>query len=213
MRNTNDPIPTKQRILNCAASLFAAKGYTETSIRELASAAGLQGSSIYNHFRNKIEILNYMLDDYVKFNSGAFIDETARLTLEDNPTADGILACLQIKFPEGLEDYYFKVLSMVLQEQHRNPVVSNHMQDIIRRSELRFNVIMDALKDLNIIRRDVDPDFWMKMTSSLLYTFSNRAVLGNGDRSPNYTGMMMADLLKGLFGLMLKECGVGAQSA
>jgi AcrR family transcriptional regulator len=209
MSNNKNATPTKQRILNCAAGLFAAKGFTESSIRELAAAAGLQGSSIYNHFKNKLEILEYMLEDYEQYNSGVFVNETARTILEANPTTEGIMSCLQVKFPEGLADYYFKVLSMILQEQHRNPVVSRHIrEDIIEIAEVRVGVIIDILKDMSIIRRDADPDFWKKATSSIFYAFSNRAVLGNGDSSPNYSGLSMVDLLRRLFDLMFKECAV-----
>jgi AcrR family transcriptional regulator len=205
--------PTKQKILNCAASLFAEKGYTETSIRELAATAGLQGSSIYNHFKNKIAILDFMLEDYEIFNSGLFSDKTVRATLYNNPTTDGILLCLQTRFPEGMEDYYFKVLSMVLQEQHRNPVVKSHIQEIILVAERRFGMIMSILKDVNVIRRDADPDFWSKMVSSIFYTFANRAVLGIGDDSPGFSGMNMVALLRRVCDMMFMEHGAANTGA
>ena len=47
---------TKQRILRSAIDLFAKKGYTETSIRELAAAVGVKEASIYNHFLSKNSI-------------------------------------------------------------------------------------------------------------------------------------------------------------
>lgn len=205
MRNEKELTPTKQKILDCAASLFAEKGYTETSIRELAAAAGLQGSSIYNHFENKIDILNYMLGDYDIFNSGVFVDMSAREALEKDPTTDGIMTCLQTKFPEGMEDYYFKVLSMILQEQHRNPVVKKFIQEMILIAEERLEVIMNILKDLGVIRRDASPDFWAKILSSVFYTYSSRSVLGIGDFSSGYAGMKMVDLIRRICDMMFNE--------
>ena len=203
-----DAPTTKQRILNSAATLFATKGYTETSIRELAAATGLQGSSIYNHFISKSAILEYMLDDYVKANSGAFSYESTRKNLEANPSIDGILECLQLTFAGERADYYFKVLCMILQEQHRNTLVNDYIRGNIRQAEDHTDIIITVLKDLNMIKRDTDPDFWKKIVSSLFYTFSNRAVLGNGDSSPGFSGMGMVDLLRNLFDKMLLLCGV-----
>jgi AcrR family transcriptional regulator len=202
-------IPTRQRILNSAAALFATKGYTETSIRELATAAGLQGSSIYNHFQSKNAILEYMLDDYVQVNSGAFFGKSAHPILVENPTTEGILSCLQLSFPSGMVDYYLKVLSMLLQEQHRNPIVREFMQGNIFQHEKNTKTIIDILKELRVIRHDIDPDYWMKLVSCIFYTFSNRSVMGIGDASQDYAGMGMIELLKNVFDRMFKECGTG----
>lgn len=47
----------KQRILEAAARLFRDKGYSATSMRDLASAVDLKASSLYNHIASKEEIL------------------------------------------------------------------------------------------------------------------------------------------------------------
>lgn len=55
---------TKDIILDIAIELFAEKGYSRVSIREIASAVGIKGSSIYNHFKSKEEIMETMLSLY-----------------------------------------------------------------------------------------------------------------------------------------------------
>ncbi len=47
----------KQRILEAAARLFRDKGYSATSMRDLAGAVNLKASSLYNHISSKEEIL------------------------------------------------------------------------------------------------------------------------------------------------------------
>ena len=199
---------TKRRILESAAALFATKGFTETSIRELAASAGLKGSSIYNHFASKTAILEYMLDDYVEGNAGVFVEKTVRQTLRANPTVDGILSCLNLYFKSSRAKYFFNVLSMILQEQHRNTLVNEYVRGDIETSERNTRTIMEILKETGVIRQDADPDYWMKLVSCIFYTYSNRAVLGNGDSSPGYTGMNMENMLRRIFEDMLKECGV-----
>lgn len=206
--NAMDTVSTKQKIINNAAALFAAKGFTETSIRELAAASGLQGSSIYNHFQSKNAILEYLLYDYAQINSGAFTYETALPILEDNPTIEGALSCLQLCFPDEKADYYFNVLSMTLQEQHRNPIVREFIKTNYIDHELHTKTIIDVLKDLKVIEKDAEPDFWAKLVSSIFYAYSSRSVLGIGDRSQGYEGMDMTALLAQVFTLMFEKCGI-----
>ena len=50
-------ISKKQMIMEAAARLFRDRGYTATSMRDLAKAVHLQASSLYNHIKSKQEIL------------------------------------------------------------------------------------------------------------------------------------------------------------
>ena len=197
---------TKQRILECAANLFAEKGFTETTIRELTKAVGLKNpASMYHHFESKNAVLEFMLDDYALNNTDVFENRNIAAILKENPTVDGIMACLQTSFPSGKVDYYLKVLCVMLQEQLRNPIVRKHMSEqVILRSEVNSGKIIVMLKELGIIRQDVEPDYWTKVVSSLFYSFATRMMLGIGDNSPGFIGMGMEDLLRETFGLMLE---------
>src|SRR5699024_12001282 len=46
-----------------ALSLFSVHGYDAVTIRQIASAVGIKESSIYNHFTNKQDILNKIIDE------------------------------------------------------------------------------------------------------------------------------------------------------
>jgi TetR/AcrR family transcriptional regulator, cholesterol catabolism regulator len=48
---------TRVQILNAAIELFGSKGFAATSMKDLASAAGVQAPAIYNHFPSKERIL------------------------------------------------------------------------------------------------------------------------------------------------------------
>ena len=53
---------TQERILSSAAELFARKGYENASLHEIAGAAGIRESSVYNHFGGKAAILSRLLE-------------------------------------------------------------------------------------------------------------------------------------------------------
>jgi AcrR family transcriptional regulator len=199
---------TKQKILICAANLFALNGYTETSIRELAEFVGLNGASIYSHFSSKKAILENILEDYLEQVWGNNNDKPFFSHLQENPTPDGIVSLMRLSFPDDKKDYYQKVLSVILQEQHRNPDIRKYVVENFINNELFIKKVFDTLKELNVIRRDVDPDIWMKIASSLLYSFANRMVLGIGDDSPEYSGKGMIDLLRDMYDVMFRVCGV-----
>jgi AcrR family transcriptional regulator len=48
-----------------AASLFDEKGYLETSLKDISTAAKLSKGGIYHYFSNKHEILFFVLDNYM----------------------------------------------------------------------------------------------------------------------------------------------------
>lgn len=61
-RSVDDAAPgselsTKERILAEAARLFHDRGYSQTTMREIAASIGIKASSLYNHFPSKQDIL------------------------------------------------------------------------------------------------------------------------------------------------------------
>jgi len=200
-------LSTKEKIMNVAIDLFSESGYDKVSMRDIAGVVGINVASIYNHFPSKNSILESILEDYTKYNSGSLHDQALFSQLRENPTTDGIMSCFQLVFPEGEEEHYLKVLYVILQEQHRNPIIRHHVAENLIGNEQHIKTVFDILKELHIIRDDTDPDFWVKAGSSLFYTFSGRMMLGIGDSSLNFSGMGMAELLRHMFDLMLKIYG------
>ncbi|MCL1874859.1 MAG: TetR/AcrR family transcriptional regulator [Synergistaceae bacterium] len=200
-------ISTKQRILDSATHLFSMKGYTETTIREIASLIGVTEASIYNHFPSKNSILEYILEEYSLLVSSNFFRQEKLSELKCNPTVDEILSCVELVYPDGKAEYYAKKLYVILQEQHRNPIVRSFVSEcLILSTEHIFLNIINRLKELEVLRADTDPDFWVKIFSSLIYTSASRMLLGIGCCLPSFAEM---DLMRDMCSIMLKTCGAG----
>lgn len=60
----NSGCETKQHILDVALELFSRKGFSATSIREIAQTVGVRESAIYNYFKGKNDILQTLFLNY-----------------------------------------------------------------------------------------------------------------------------------------------------
>ena len=54
---------TKERIADEALTLFAAKGFSGTTVKDIADAVGIKDASLYKHFKSKKEILNTIVEE------------------------------------------------------------------------------------------------------------------------------------------------------
>lgn len=65
---TEQTASTADRILRAAEDLFAEKGYSATSLGEVADRVGIRSPSLYNHFKNKealyLAVLDRLLEDF-----------------------------------------------------------------------------------------------------------------------------------------------------
>lgn len=62
-RVKRDPDATREALLTAAAELFSARGYSGTSVRELAERAGVTKSLIHHHFGGKEGLWHAVLED------------------------------------------------------------------------------------------------------------------------------------------------------
>ena len=63
------PTSAKGRLLVNAAKLFKEKGYERTTVRDLATAVGIQSGSIFHHFKTKEDILKAVMEEAIIYNT------------------------------------------------------------------------------------------------------------------------------------------------
>ncbi len=83
---------TRQLLLECALRVFLEKGYSKTTLQDIASAADLTRGAVYWHFRNKKDLYLALMDTVFEpvhafwensRQSGAPADEVIASLLED----------------------------------------------------------------------------------------------------------------------------------
>ncbi|AGL86015.1 AcrR family transcriptional regulator [Pseudomonas protegens] len=72
-----DPESARGKLLQTAAHLFRNKGYERTTVRDLASAVGIQSGSIFHHFKSKDDILRAVMQETIHYNTALMRAELA----------------------------------------------------------------------------------------------------------------------------------------
>lgn len=66
MSDDDKQLTTKEQILICARKLFSSKGFAETSVRDIAKAAGQNLALISYHFGSKEGLLEAIISDFTE---------------------------------------------------------------------------------------------------------------------------------------------------
>lgn len=61
-----EELKKKELILKAATTLFANKGYSGTSVREIVEAAGVTKPTLYYYFKNKDDLYNTLMDEAIQ---------------------------------------------------------------------------------------------------------------------------------------------------
>jgi len=113
----------KRLIMETALSLFAEKGYHETSIQEIAERIGIAKGSVYSFFRSKEEILFTIFDHYHQM-----MYELARDTLADNlPARQKLNKLIHI----SLEQFGRFKLFLTLQRKEAHLYKKREIRDMV----------------------------------------------------------------------------------
>lgn len=87
--------PTRERILQAAAKLFAISGYHRTSLRSLAQEAQVNLAAVNYHFRTKEGLLRALIGEQVRLVQANFLAQLEDLEIGDaGLNAQDILECL-----------------------------------------------------------------------------------------------------------------------
>lgn len=93
-RTKEDALSTRQALLDAAERLFSEKGVSNTSMNQVAEAAGVTRGAIYHHFENKLDLIDALMDR-VRLPVDEMRDELAQ-TYNGDPVSLLRARCLHI---------------------------------------------------------------------------------------------------------------------
>ncbi len=190
---------TKQRILNKALELFAAKGYDSVSVGEIAGAVGIKAPSLYNHFSGKQAIF----DAIVESTAAQYEADTGKIDIHvenaarDVPvfaeiTAEGLFEKVRQIFEYSLHNQCIRRFRrMMTMEQFRSPELAALYSERYVDRVLAYHAgVFRALMASGEIRPQ-DPD-----TLAMMYTAPVLTLIAVCDRQPEREGECLEKLRK-----------------
>lgn len=140
---------TKDRILEAAIDLFAEKGYSDVSVREITRAVGIKESSLYNHFASKQQILDEIFDYLKKQFDAMTMPEAAVAEMISGLTPDSFIQMSLKSFETFLGNPMFvKIWRILSIERFTNPrareLFNRHFMDEPMQYQAKvFQALMD----------------------------------------------------------------------
>ena len=116
--------PTAERILDAAEDLFAEKGYSATSLGDVADRVGIRSPSLYNHFRNKEALYSAVLERLLD----AFTAPLAELNQS-----------------EITKEQIFQWLETIVRMHHERPNLARLLQHAALSGGPQTNALIDRL--------------------------------------------------------------------
>ncbi|NCN39977.1 TetR family transcriptional regulator [bacterium] len=156
--------PARTVLLRAAKPLFATKGLSETGIREISQAAGLNSSLISYHFGGKEGLYRACMEDI----ASDFL-KMAEQTL-DPPSS-------KPEYRAHLSLFIHQVIHLFLEDRHTGLILIREYDrshspaaDVFQKSFFqvlkRIQSFLKKAKDLNLIKKDQDPT----ILSNLLFS-------------------------------------------
>ena len=168
---------TKEKILKVSLKLFSTKGYKATTVRDIAGAMGVKQSALYNHFKNKDEILETLISN---------LTSSAIVTLFDGKDAQelhkqgkALLASIATTFKligfDGQNEALYKLLMQEIFRNERIREIYNehfYQENVKKLSGIFFgmmqNELIESSDPLLLANEFFSPLFFYQMQVSLL---------------------------------------------
>ena len=168
---------TKEKILDAALELFSQKGYKGASVRMISSKVGIRESALYNHFKNKEDILNTIVSTLSSsslsfLSSGKPLEESAKKGksfLREFATSFKLLS-----YDEKSEKFFRFMMIELMQNRNIRDIFLNdfHQTHLKILSQAFFLMMQEGLirscDPMLMAREFLSPLFFYRMQATLL---------------------------------------------
>jgi len=152
----NDKNQTKALIIEKALLLFSTKGYTETSVEEIANECNLTKGALYFYFKNKEGIAKAVLDESLQVSKNLIFDVQ---NIKNPQKRIHTLIKRAFKFILDNEHYWRSLNNLVYQRE----LLPLTRETFVEYQTLLLKQLSSYFKDLNL----KSPEFEAKMLITL----------------------------------------------
>lgn len=138
---------TKERISEEARKLFSTKGYEATSVRDIAKAVGIKDSSLYNHYKNKQGIFDYIIEVHEDASNKGFMEfyNKSKCTDENVIIESSIIILRALLDPCVVETRRMLAMEMYHNENARDTYHKLFYKEPYRWCEVVFQELIKAM--------------------------------------------------------------------
>ena len=142
----------RRAIVNASVKLFLDQGFPETSMREIAEAAGVGKSSLYDYFKTKDDILLFLIEDM----GVAIIEQAKAIAALAIPPDTRIrqIMHMQRSYLEDNDRLFWLLLNeaqrLKLESQQRIQERRYELQDLVR-AMIEEGIVRGAFRPVNAL--------------------------------------------------------------
>jgi TetR/AcrR family acrAB operon transcriptional repressor len=147
---------TRQEILNAALELFHEKGYSRTTLEQIARRAGVTRGAIYWHFKDKVDLF-LGLKDEIEQPAGMRLEDLLLWPVEslDDMRKGALRLFRNIEENEQFRRYFEIVLYRAEFTEELQPLLTKY-QDKLQRLQQKDQEDLIRLQRAGKVRADVD---------------------------------------------------------
>lgn len=165
---------TKWTIFKTAVDEFAAKGYNNVSVRDIAGLVKIKSSSIYYYFESKEALLETLYEFYDHY-YGHFMPplEPLLLSVGKVPPKE-ILNKMLFRFDPSIQDIMDKILLIASTQLYCDPRADELIhKNMFELSEMRLRAVLNRMVEAKVIK-PLDIDAFVLLLTSFCHSASLR---------------------------------------
>ena len=185
----------RSAIVAAATRLFAQRGFAETSMRQIAEAAGVSKAAIYHHFRDKDRLYRSLLEEAIDSLTAAM-----KRVLDDGPAPGALARALGLHLQFAAE--HADLLRVLVTEELRPTDPRKRMGNAVARHREEELAIFQTVLERGIARgefKPVDPVLSAQALAAVIHILDVGMLSANPPLPVSETvGNLMDVLLNGL---------------
>lgn len=137
---------TRERIIEVSLELFAQRGFSGVSVRDIAKVVGVRESALYKHFKNKQDILDQIIIEMQSRIRSVYVEQQVPEAVREDVT---------VGYEELSEDRLKEITWQLFCLYTKDPMVSNYRKLLVREM-LVSNHIADLYSEafiMGVLRR------------------------------------------------------------
>ncbi len=159
---------TRNKILDAAEDVFNDRGYSQTSLNEIAQVAGMTRGAVYWHFKNKEDLFNAMCER-VREPMRVLLEETVRKKMAEDPIAQ-LVSAHECFMQEMVGNPHYRKVTEILLLKCEHTVVATHILENKRQWRNYISDLLQGALESAKHRGDLPEDLDVPMAVDVMFS-------------------------------------------